>query len=717
MRSRVKGTAVVVAAGISCVAPVFVTNAATANDETLEAVLVTAKRADRVSKGATGLNLEIEDTPQSISVVTAEQMEKFGADNINDALTLVTGINVERWETNRTNYMSRGFEIKNTQIDGIGLPNNWGIVTGQMDSFGYEKIEVIRGANGLLTGVGNAAGTINYVRKRPTNDAQGYLGATFGSWDTKRIEADYSTPFTESGSWAGRVVAAVEDGDSWLRAKSDERTYLYGVIDGQIGERGTLTLGYSYQKADTDDPMWGALVLNYKDGSQAEFPRSASTTQDWTYWNTENETAFAEFTYALSGTWDAKLTYNYRSYKDDSKLFYVLTGDDPSTGTEEDPIYDAGLYPDNTGLFSWPGSWFAKEESDLLDLTVGGEFDAWGHTHEAIVGLSYSRSQGTQYMNPVPDDDPSNFVPLPAFPYAGNVVPEPNWDPTLVDSTMNQRLKRAYGATRLALSDRFTAIAGFNWSEYHREGMPSGGGRFDQTEREFSPYAGVTFQIVDNLLAYASYSDIYQPQDQDDINGNYLDPSKGVNYEIGVKADWLDKRLLTTLALFTAEQENLATYAGQDPVTQQYYYVGVDVESMGIEFEATGRLSEHVDLVLGFTALKLEDQQGAEVYSWVPRRTANIALSARVPSMTQLGFGLSGRWQSDIWTLDTTNGGIVRQDSYAVLNVFADWDITDRIGVRANVNNLTDEKYISSLYQVGYYAPPANYSVTFGYRF
>ncbi|HMN43514.1 MAG TPA: TonB-dependent siderophore receptor [Povalibacter sp.] len=713
MRSRVKGVAVVMAAGMGCVVPVFVSTALAADDATLEAVLVTAKRADRVSKGATGLDLAIEDTPQSISVVTAEQMEKFGTDNINDALRLATGINVEEWETNRTNYMSRGFDIKNTQIDGIGLPNNWGIVTGSMDSFGYDKIEVIRGANGLLTGVGNAAGTINYVRKRPTNDVQGYLGVTLGSWDTKRIEADYSTPFTESGSWAGRVVAAAEEGDSWLRGKSDERAYVYGVIDGQIGERGTLTLGYSYQDANTDGNMWGAIVLNYKDGTQAEFPRSSSTTQDWSFWDTENQTAFAEFTYALSDSWDVRLSYNYRSYEDDSKLFYVYTD-----------YFDRGLNSDDTGLLPWPGSWPTEDESSLVDLTVNGEFDAWGRTHEAILGVSYSRSQGTQFYRPFPDDDPSWYADLGAFPYAGNVVPEPQWESAIVDSTMNQRLKRAYGATRLALTDRFTAIAGFNWAEYHRDGE-SGGARFDQTESELSPYAGVTYQLTDNLLAYASYSDIYQPQDQDDVNGNYMDPSKGVNYEIGVKADWLDKRLLTTLALFTAEQENLATYAGQDPETGQYYYVGLDVESKGVELEATGRLNDYVDVVFGFTALQLEDPQGADTYTFVPRRTANLAISTTVPGLTQLELGLFGRWQSDIRTIDTTNGGaegsintgVVRQDSYATLNFFAGWDITSHASLRFNANNLTDEKYISSLYQVGYYAAPANYSVTFGYRF
>src|SRR5262245_2607928 len=160
----------------------------------LEELVVTAIRAERLSKGATGLNLSVEETPQSFSTVTTQQMDTWGADNLNDALRLATGINVEEWETNRTNYMARGFDIKNTQIDGVGLPNDWGIVTGSIDSFGFEKLEVIRGANGLLTGVGNASGTINYVRKRPTNQSEGTLNLTGGSYDRWRVEGDYSTP-------------------------------------------------------------------------------------------------------------------------------------------------------------------------------------------------------------------------------------------------------------------------------------------------------------------------------------------------------------------------------------------------------------------------------------------------------------------------------------------------------------------------------------------
>src|SRR5690606_37141170 len=186
--------------------------------------------------------------PRSISVGGSERMRQFGADSVNEALRLATGVQVDEWETNRTSYSSRGFDILNTQIDGVGMPNSWGISTGAFDTAGYEKIEVIRGANGLLTGVGNAAGTINYVRKRPTNQREGSLGLSYGSWSTLRAEADYSTPFTADGTWAGRVVAAHEEGDSWLRANGNERDFAYGVVDGQIGENGTLALGWSYQR-------------------------------------------------------------------------------------------------------------------------------------------------------------------------------------------------------------------------------------------------------------------------------------------------------------------------------------------------------------------------------------------------------------------------------------------------------------------------------------
>ncbi|WP_062352826.1 TonB-dependent siderophore receptor [Pseudoxanthomonas mexicana] len=673
----------------------------------LDKVLVIGQRANRVSNGATNLDLDIKETPQSISVISKEQMADFGADSLNDALRLATGIQVEQTSTNSTQFLSRGFEIKNTQIDGVGLPNGWGVVTNAMDSFGFEKLEVIRGANGLLTGVGNSSGTINYVRKRPTNEAQGQVGITIGSESRRRIQADYSTPFTEDGTWAGRVVVAREESGSYLRDFESDRSYVYGVVDGQIGENGTLTLGFSWQKANTSGNMWGALSFIDNDGKQLEWDRSASTTQDWTYWNSTTQAGFVEYTHRLGDTWQVKASYNYRLYDHDSKLFmgYSL-GLDAETGT---------------GLYGWAYNSPYKTEAHLGDISLNGRFELFGREHEAMLGASVARSEGTDWYYPT-DTRPTTpqFGLLPGFPYAGNAIPEPVWGARSIYTTLDQRMTRVFGATRIAFTDRFKTILGFNWAEFNRKSADNAGGTSDLTDRNLAPYAGVTFDFSDSITGYANYSYIYQPQDEVDYDRRYFDPSKGTNYEVGVKAEWLDKRLLTTLAWFSAKQDALATYVGTRFMEGYAYGYSrpVDIDSKGVEFEATGKLGENTNLLFGYTRLSMGGEDGGDTYRWVPRNTANVLLSTRLPAFTALSFGVGARWQSEISNYESyVLSAPVRQDSYTLFNAFVGWDITPDLTLRANVNNITDEKYIQSLYSVSYYGPPRQYALSLNWRF
>lgn len=674
-------------------------------EPTLQEVKIVNVREDRVSSGATGLDMDIKETPQSISIVTSEQMRDFGISNLNDALRMSTGITVDEWETNRTTYTARGFDIANTQIDGIGLPNDWGIVTGAMDSFGYEKIEVIRGANGLLTGVGNAAGTINYVRKRPTNKEQGSLGLRYGSWGTKRIEADYSKPLTADGRWAARVVAAREDGGSHLRSFDSERTYLYGVVDGQIGDNGLLTVGASHQRSNSTGNMWGALTFMNDDGTQNEWGRNASTTQDWTRWNTTTQTAFVEYAHQLGTDWQLKLAYNHRTIDNDNKLFYAyLAGAGLESGT------GAGLVG-----YAWGGK--DTTTAHLATATLSGRFEMLSRQHEALFGLSWAKSEytGQGYAGSNCGADSCSAIALPGFPYVGNLIAEPAWGNLAVESTLNQGLKRAFGATRLSLTDRLKAVVGVNYAQYDRDGV-SYGTPSDLSRSKVSPYAGLTFDLTEQVLGYVSYSDLYLPQSQLGANDRYLDPSKGTNYEAGVKADWLNKRLLTTVAVFQARQSGLATPTGGYNSYGQSVYAPQDVKSTGVELEAVGRLTQHIDLAAGYTALRLTGPDGSDTYSWVPRRTANLALRARMPSYPALSFGASARWQSDISNVESS-GMTVRQGSYAVLNAFVAWQVLPKTTLRLNVNNIADEKYINTLRYAGYYGAPRSYQISLNHQF
>ena len=122
------------------------------------------------ASGASRLELDIIDIPQSVSVITDSQMSDFQLIDIDSVLDTATGINVERIETDRTYYTARGFDITNFQVDGVGLPLTSGNNHADEDTAIYDRIEVIRGANGLMTGVGNPSATINFIRKRPGAD-------------------------------------------------------------------------------------------------------------------------------------------------------------------------------------------------------------------------------------------------------------------------------------------------------------------------------------------------------------------------------------------------------------------------------------------------------------------------------------------------------------------------------------------------------------------
>lgn len=663
---------------------------------TLSTVTIQGKREFRVSKGATNLPMEVKDTPQTISTIEKERMRDFGVSNSNDALRMGTGINVEEWETNRTGYNARGFDVMLTQVDGMGMTNDWGLVEGQLDTFLFEKVELIRGANALLTGVGNASGTINYVRKRPTNKDGGEVQITGGSYGLKRLALDYNKVLTEDGKWAGRLVVAQEDKDSHLRALGDKRSSLYGVLEGQVGDNGVLTLGLTYQDAKQRSPMWGSLTLPYANGSVADFDVSASTSQDWTHWNKQSLNAFVEYAHTLSSDWEAKFSYNQTKGSGSTKLFYAYTA-------------NGYLNNDNTGLLGWPYRSESESQSDIVDGNLTGRFDAFGRQHDAVVGVSHSKLTSLTYSFAG-----ATFPVMPAFPYAGNVYPEPTWGAKSVAADGQQNMTRLYTATRLALTDRLKGMLGINTVKLRRNGSAiyGGGTNLDnETTEKSSPYIGATYDVTPDTLVYASYSDIFQAQDQRDVKGAFLAPMKGVNAELGVKAEWLDRKLLTTVSVFSAEQKGLATIAGFDTTSQSNYYEPKDVTSRGFEIEATGRISADTQLTAGFTSLNLTGPDGKDIYEWVPRRTLKLSVDTRLPWVSNLRVGSALRWQSDV----SKTGG-VGQEAYAIADAFAAYELDKKTTLRMNINNLFDKKYLRTVQYGAIYGAPRTLMVSVDFK-
>lgn len=273
------------------------------------------------ASGASRLDLAIVDIPQSVSVITSAQLQDFQLNDINSALDSATGINVERIETDRTYYTARGFDVTNFQIDGVGLPLTNGNNHADEDTAIYDRIEVIRGANGLMTGVGNPSATINFIRKRPTAQSNLNLRASYGSWDNKRIEADGT--YIINDTFAARAVAVKQTKDSYLDRYETDKTIMYAFLEANLGDNTSLSISHSYINNDAKGNNWGALPLFYTDGSPTNYDRSTNTSADWSNWQVVKNNTVAELSHYFNNDWHLRATYSHRTTDEDTELFYV----------------------------------------------------------------------------------------------------------------------------------------------------------------------------------------------------------------------------------------------------------------------------------------------------------------------------------------------------------------------------------------------------------
>lgn len=237
------------------------------------------------ASGASRINLPIKDIPQSVSVITSAQFDDYQLNGINDVLDTATGVNVQRVETSRTYYSARGFDINNFQIDGIGLPLIRGNNHGDEDSAIYDRIEIIRGANGLMTGVGNPSATVNFIRKRPGMQNGLTVQGLVGSWDNRRVEVDGTYRVNED--FGIRGVAVSQSQESYLDRYEQERQVAYLFAEYNISDSTTFSVSYSYHTNNADGNNWGANPLFYSDGTATNFDVSTNTSADWAYWDVE----------------------------------------------------------------------------------------------------------------------------------------------------------------------------------------------------------------------------------------------------------------------------------------------------------------------------------------------------------------------------------------------------------------------------------------------
>ena len=661
------------------------------------------------SSTASKLNIPLKETPQTVNVLTRQQLDDFALDNTRDVLRNTPGIIVSNQETERTSYLARGFEISNVLVDGVGIPlEGYNYNNDNPDSFLFDRIEVVKGANALNNGIGDPGATINMIRKRPTQELQAALNASYGSWNTQRYEADVSSPLTQDGKVRGRVFGYQQTGDSYLDRYELEKNGIGAVVEADITDTTLLTAGYTETNHKPNGVNWGSNPLINTEGEQLSYSRNYNYSPSWAHWDSNIKSYFAELEQKLGGDWTAKLTYDEKRTQRDSKLLF-LSGKPGANGT--------------SGIFLYPGMYIDDNKEQQASLSFSGTYPLWGQRHEASLGYVWAKNRldelgyAGSFVNPL-TTDLASFTPE-----------EPSWDMSKTSGEMHIRQKNQslYAATRLHLNDDLKLLLGANYVQAESSGSSYGTDTI-YDEDKVLPYAGITYNFTPEYTGYMSYSSIFRPQTTKAVDGGINKPIEGESYEVGVKSSWLDDKLTATMAIFRTEESNYPLRNSDGLPTTRKTQVS-DLRSQGYEFGLAGQLTDHLNLSFGYTQLSLKDLiNGGDARTFNPTQSFNLLTTYQIPQIPKLKLGLGVQWQDKTYlnVPETTNAsgvvtqksGIIQQDAYALVNVMASYEVNKNITLQANGNNITDEKYLFNFPDAqGFYGAPANYSVAVKFKY
>ena len=534
--------------------------AQTDKDDSVEEVQVYGEAGE--SNVATKLALTVMEVPQTVTTISQAQLQDFGLNKLNDVLNYAPGITVEEIETDRTYYTARGFDIVNFQYDGVGIPFVSGLSRGQLDTSIYDKIEVVKGAAGLISGLANPSATINYVRKRPSDEFKASAGLSLNEWSGARVDGDVSGSLSSVVS--GRLVVAYDRSDSYLDRHSDETKLAYGVMQFDFTDTSKLTIGHAYDNSHSEGVLWGALPLLYTDYTQTDFDVSTSNAPDWTFANSSQQQTFVELEQGLGENWSLNIqaVYNVSDY--DSELFYTYGLLDPDT---------------LIGLNGWASAYTSEETQKNGDIFLNGSFDLFGQTHQLVVGYSYSDTK-TEDLSLT---DPVNGFPVLSSDWAEGNTPAPTFsyfDPATDAGDVSLRQQGLYASSRLNVTDSVAVLLGARQVEIEQSGISYGSNAYASAD-EVVPYYGVTWDVIDSVTLYASYSEVFKQQTWVDENLAPLGPVMGESNEFGIKKSFNDGRAALTVARFASEQSNFGEFIGRN---DQFIaiYEGTELSSRGV---------------------------------------------------------------------------------------------------------------------------------------
>jgi iron complex outermembrane recepter protein len=627
------------------------------------------------SGAGTKTDTPIIETPQSVSVVTADQIKDQKAGSLVDALAYTPGVSAQSQSFSRMadDIMIRGFNSSSTDgsmmRDGMKYQSN--VYDGSQEPYGLERLDILRGASSMLYGALTPGGAINAVSKRPTDTPLHEINLEYGSYDRKQASGDFSGALDKDGTLLYRLTGLVRDADNWVDDIPDDKVYIAPALTWRPSDKTELTALSNYQYVDTRF----ATPLMLGDVASDRIPR------DEFLGNTDFDTYQSE-TYSLGYLLDhefdngVKLHHKARYFEADVQWDYMQANFAPVT---------------NGQIMTRASARDEKSYGFVTDTALEKSFQIFDATHTVLAGFDYyRRSYDTHRYRgtfiPVDVDNPS-YDGKPVINYGTDF----GWD-----ATGNQ-----YG---IYLQDQikfhnWVALLGarHDWADSETDTYRTGVVT-RQDDKAFTGRAGVVYLFDNGVAPYVSISQSFLPQSGLDSKTNEpLEPNKGLQYEAGIRYQPQDSNLLLSAAVYELTQTNLVSY---DAVGAAYQ-LG-KVRSRGLELEARAQFDD-LGLVGAYAYTHAEiiesavpAQEGEQV-ELVPRHMFSLWADYRMDSLGLKGLTLGGggRYIGETNLLDSDRD----VPDYFLVDAMARYDfgvIDERLegtSVTLNARNLFDKEF------------------------
>lgn len=698
-----------------------------------EADLSTTEGADSYTTGnmntATGLDLSIRQTPQSVSVISDKLIKDQNFKTIKEAMSYAPGVSVttDTGGGSRSRFQARGFDIDNIQEDGLASPAA-SSVQGTLytakelsDLVFYDRIEVLRGVAGLTQSNAVPGGTINLLRKKPQSEFKSDLSAGVSGFagGKRSYEGafDVTGGLNELSTVRARLIGSLQKTNSFKEGVEGKKGSVGAMLGFDVGDSNVLNLGAIYQKSKDVPDVYGLPAL--RNGKSVEFKRSKFFGSRWDEEIFKKINVFGDLTHYFSNDWSAALKLNYT--KSDMNMKFAQLWNTPA-GLVQRQKYDTS----------------SDEINAKLDLN--GKFELFGQSNDAFMSAQISRDKfrgNDKWMRPLVGlYNMNNFT--------RDSIPEPDWSRPFRDASSNLsvRQRSLAAGTRLNFTDAWHLLVGARFSsvQYGSWGwtkLPFG---FTRNEKKnlknskITPYAGLTWDFAQNHSLYFSYAKIFKPQMNEKENGDFVKPVLGSNAEFGLKSEYFDGALNSSVALFQTLLQNKAV---PDPrlYPSNYWIDGGKIRTRGFEAEISGKLTRDLQILAGYTYAKsvyLEDEKvhpslsahakGEIANAYVPRRIFRLYTSYAPPALPGLNFGLGGRYQSRTGSYYKGAFAAPPQKSYTLLDAHVGYKFNKNFGLNFAIRNIADKKYFinsmnRSADRLNYYGEPRRLTLTLNYTY